>query len=83
MEGLGSRKKPNFLGPMDIFALHINLESSEKMKRQQNINEKFFKERTDVVQEYVANWVYEVGIPFKAIDNDSFRTIVEAIGQFG
>ncbi|KAK3230385.1 hypothetical protein Dsin_002266 [Dipteronia sinensis] len=83
MKGLWPRKKPNFLSPMDRFALPINPESSEKTKRQQNTNEKLFKVRADPVQEYVSNWVYEAGIPFNAIDNDSFKTMVEAIGQFG
>ncbi|KAK2659712.1 hypothetical protein Ddye_006245 [Dipteronia dyeriana] len=83
MEGLGSRKKPNFLSPIYRFASAINPESSEKMKMQQNINEKHYKERTNVVQEYVANWVYEAGVPFNAINSDSFKTMVEAIGQFG
>ncbi|XP_061993558.1 uncharacterized protein LOC133711452 [Rosa rugosa] len=28
-------------------------------------------------------WVYEAGIPFHAIDSDSFKRFVEAVGQFG
>ncbi|GFS33428.1 HAT transposon superfamily protein [Actinidia rufa] len=31
----------------------------------------------------VKKWVYEAGIPFKAIDSDSFKRFVEAVGQFG
>ena len=27
--------------------------------------------------------MYEAGIPFNAIDHDSFKLFVEAIGQFG
>ncbi|KAL5757895.1 hypothetical protein ACOSP7_020506 [Xanthoceras sorbifolium] len=52
-------------------------------KRKQNISEAMFKERTHQVNQYVARWVYEAGIPFNAIDNDSFKVVVEAVGQFG
>ncbi|TXG66725.1 hypothetical protein EZV62_008000 [Acer yangbiense] len=86
MEGLGLRKKPNFLGPMDRFASVINPDSSMSTGRtlcQQNINEALFKERKHSVHQYVARWVYEAGIPFNAIDNDSFKSLVKAVGQFG
>ncbi|XP_052207042.1 uncharacterized protein LOC127811330 [Diospyros lotus] len=52
-------------------------------QRQQTISEALFKERTQSVREYCARWVYEAGIPFNAIDNDSFKLFVEAVGQFG
>ncbi|XP_062014339.1 uncharacterized protein LOC133730841 [Rosa rugosa] len=31
----------------------------------------------------IDKWVYEADIPFHAIDNDSFKRFVEAVGQFG
>ncbi|KAL5732631.1 hypothetical protein ACOSP7_031986 [Xanthoceras sorbifolium] len=70
-EGLGLRKKPHFLGPMDKFASKINPEASMTMStgtslRQQHITDVLFKERTHSVQRYVAKWVYEAGIPFNA-----------------
>ncbi|TXG48199.1 hypothetical protein EZV62_027493 [Acer yangbiense] len=84
IEGLGPMKGPNFLGPIDKFAKSIGSFSVENRSlRQQSINESLFKERTTIVQEYVAQWVYEVGIPFNAIDNDSFKAMVQAIGIFG
>ena len=84
IEGLGPKKGPNFLGPMDKFAKSIGSCSVEnKSLRQQSINESLFKERTATVQEYVAQWVYEAGIPFNAINNDSFKAMVQAIGIFG
>ncbi|KAL5762989.1 hypothetical protein ACOSP7_019253 [Xanthoceras sorbifolium] len=55
VEGLGSRKKPHFLGPMDKFASKINPEASMTMStgtslRQQHITDVLFKERTHSVQ---------------------------------
>ena len=31
----------------------------------------------------MVRWVYEAGIPFNAINNDSFKSFVEAFGQNG
>ncbi|CAN6566518.1 unnamed protein product [Malus baccata var. baccata] len=86
IEVIGSRKRPRTLGPMDKFASSINLDSSNegsKKTRQQNIHDAIWKERTHQVDQYVARWVYEAGIPFHAIDNDSLKRVMEAVGQFG
>ncbi|XP_052203671.1 uncharacterized protein LOC127808959 [Diospyros lotus] len=86
LQELGSNNPPRTLGPMDKFASSISPEAGSSVKmtqRQQNINEALFKERTQTVREYCARWVYEHGIPFNAIDNDSFKLFVEAVGQFG
>ncbi|TQE07882.1 hypothetical protein C1H46_006531 [Malus baccata] len=86
IEVIGSRKRPRTLGPMDRFASAINPDSSNegsKNTRQQNINDAIWKERAHQVDQYVARWVYEAGIPFHAIDNDSFKRVMEAVGQFG
>ena len=83
---LGSRKTPRNLGPMDRFASTIDPDSSldgSKKMRQQNINDALWKKRTHSVHQYLARWVYESGIPFHAVDNDSFKRFVEAVGQFG
>ncbi|KAB2606075.1 hypothetical protein D8674_005792 [Pyrus ussuriensis x Pyrus communis] len=34
------------------------------------------------VDQCLARWAYEACIPFHAIDNDNFKTFVEAVGQF-
>ncbi|CAN6584346.1 unnamed protein product [Malus baccata var. baccata] len=86
IEVIGSRKRPRTLGPMDRFASSINPDSSNegsKKTRQQNFHDAIWKERTHQVDQYVAQWVYEAGIPFHAIDNDSFKRVMEAVGQFG
>ncbi|XP_073015997.1 uncharacterized protein [Primulina eburnea] len=84
---LGTRRKPLNLGPMDRFASEINLDSSlsgsKKTTQQKNIIDALWKQRTHSVHQYVSRWVYESGIPFHAIDNDSFKRFVEAVGQFG
>ncbi|TXG54271.1 hypothetical protein EZV62_019527 [Acer yangbiense] len=85
IEGLGLRKNPKILGPMDIFASPINPGSSISGKNMQQwtLNDTIIKERTHATQKYLAKWVYQAGIPFNAIDNDSFLQMVEAIGRFG
>ncbi|XP_022865553.1 uncharacterized protein LOC111385399 [Olea europaea var. sylvestris] len=51
--------------------------------KQQNINDAIAKKRLLEVHQYLARWVYEARIPFNAIDNDSFKKFVEALGQYG
>ena len=68
---------------MDKFANSINPEaclSVEMMKKQQNISKTLFKDRIWYVFEYCARWMYEVGIHFNAIDYDSFKLFVKAVG---
>lgn len=82
----GSRKKPHVLGHINKFASSIDvnslMEGSKKMQ-QQNTNDVLWKQRTHIVHQYLAQWVYEACVPFHAIDNDSFEKFVEAVGQFG
>jgi len=59
----GSSSTPHKLGPMDRFTRPIDPKlSSAEAKRQQNINEALWKERTHQVQQYVAKWVYTHGM---------------------
>ncbi|KAF7113036.1 hypothetical protein RHSIM_RhsimUnG0167600 [Rhododendron simsii] len=87
VEHVGSRKRPHVLGPLD--STEINPGSSDtttsgfKKVKQPNINNAIWKKRSYEVSQYLARWVYEAGIPFHAIDNDSFNRFVEAVGQFG
>ncbi|XP_058184290.1 uncharacterized protein LOC131301839 [Rhododendron vialii] len=83
---VGSKKRPYVLGPMDRYT-DINPDSSDtsgfKKMRQPTINDSFWKEKSHKVSQYLARWVYEAGIPFHAIDNDSFKRFVEVVGLFG
>ncbi|CAN6716044.1 unnamed protein product [Malus baccata var. baccata] len=84
IEMVGSRKRPRTLGPMDRFASSINPDSSnEGSKAGIPFHAAIWKERAHQVDQYVARWVYKAGIPFHAIDNDSFKCVMEAVGQFG
>ncbi|XP_050387268.1 uncharacterized protein LOC126803514 [Argentina anserina] len=80
----GAKKRKNIRGPMDRFASSIHPPTDVgKKRKQQVINDAFGKERTQSVHEFLARWVYENGIPFHALDNDSFRRFCEAVGQYG
>lgn len=62
---VGSSGESHKLGPMDKFVRPIDPKASKaESKRQQNINEALWKERTHQVQQYVARWVYTHGINF-------------------
>ncbi|XP_031127519.1 uncharacterized protein LOC116029610 [Ipomoea triloba] len=83
---LGSMKPPRSLGTMDKFASGINPEPSMnlgKTMQQQRIDGALWKERTNRVKEYICRWAYEAALPFHAFERDSFKMMLEAIGQFG
>ncbi|KAF7135096.1 hypothetical protein RHSIM_Rhsim08G0134200 [Rhododendron simsii] len=81
VEIVGTRKRPHALGPMDKYVSDIN--PGKKMMGQQTISGTLLKARSEKVDSFLARWVYEAGIPFHAIDNDSFAQFCEAVGQFG
>ncbi|KAG5549569.1 hypothetical protein RHGRI_014779 [Rhododendron griersonianum] len=81
VELVGTRKRPHTLGPMDKYVSDIN--PGKKMMGQQTISATLLKARTEKVDSFLARWVYEAGIPFHAIDNNSFAQFCEAVGQFG
>ncbi|XP_066347588.1 uncharacterized protein [Miscanthus floridulus] len=72
----GSLSTPHKLGPMDRFTRPIDPKlSSAEAKRQQNINESTLERKNSPSA--------AISIPFNACDNDEFKEMVEAIGQFG
>ncbi|XP_066309372.1 uncharacterized protein [Miscanthus floridulus] len=80
---LGSLE-PHKLGSIDKWTRPIDPKSTQaEVLKQQKINKKLWKQRTHEVQQYVVRWMYTHAIPFKAIDNDEFVQMCEAIGQFG
>lgn len=59
----GSSTGPHKLGPMDRFLRSFDPKASKaEAKRQQNINQPLWKERTHQLQQYVARWVHTHGI---------------------
>ncbi|CAL1387421.1 unnamed protein product [Linum trigynum] len=76
--------EPHKLGPIDKWARAIDPSlSSSAQFQQQKINQALFNERTLQVHQYIAKWVYTHAVAFNAIENDEFKQMVEAIGQFG
>ncbi|XP_031101802.1 uncharacterized protein LOC116005702 [Ipomoea triloba] len=86
VQQFGPLKPPRPIAPMDKFANQINPESSlssGKGTAQQRIIQAFDKERENRVKEYVCRWAYETAIPFHAFEKDSFKLLLEAVGQYG
>ncbi|XP_035830865.1 uncharacterized protein LOC118479311 [Helianthus annuus] len=76
----GELKPPRSFGPMDRFPTS---QGSKGNVKQSNLSNVVKKEQMIRVKEYVCQWAYESAIPFHAFERDSFKTMVEAIGQFG
>ncbi|GMP89072.1 hypothetical protein CsSME_00040794 [Camellia sinensis var. sinensis] len=82
-------KMPKRKGPMDVY-FTSNPESVVKNRRDQakgkqtkiDTNDPYRKEmRARAVQRFV-RWMYDAGIPFNAVNYESFRPMIEAIGQY-
>ncbi|KAH6756320.1 hAT transposon superfamily protein [Perilla frutescens var. hirtella] len=41
------------------------------------------KQRLEVVREYMSRWAYDAGVSFNCLELDSWKLLVEAIGQYG
>ena len=54
-----------------------------KSKQVDDLSNVVRKEKMIRTKEYICRWAYESAIPFHAFERDSFKTMVEAIGQFG
>ncbi|KAJ0680263.1 putative transcription factor/ chromatin remodeling BED-type(Zn) family [Helianthus annuus] len=74
---LGDLKESRSFGPINRFG------TSQGKNKQSNLNNVFKKEQMTRVKQYVCKWAYECAIPFHAFERDSFKQVVEAIGQFG
>nr|KAJ0190735.1 hypothetical protein LSAT_V11C800397090 [Lactuca sativa] len=84
VNSLGSRA-PNVIGPMDNFANIINPEEDVKAGKGKNVdlNNIVQKERILAVDNFISRWAYESVIAFHAFKRDSFKMMLEVIGQFG
>ncbi|XP_008654088.1 uncharacterized protein [Zea mays] len=74
--------QPHKLGPIDKWTRAIDPTKADSFKQQQ-LNKELWKEREHEVHKFIARWAYNHGIPFNACDNDEFKQMCEAIGQFG
>lgn len=80
-------KKGKLKGPMDSFAYKkpetvVELRKQGRL-RQTNVDEKLDKERRAVTIQYISRFLYQAGIPFNVTRLDSFKCMIEAIGQYG
>lgn len=86
-ERSGHIKKPSKMhGPMDFHTsktdLELTMEACKKMI-QQNIHDVLFKNKTLEVPLFLARWMYDVEVPFHAINKNSFHRFYVSVGQFG
>ncbi|GJR54401.1 argonaute 5-like protein [Tanacetum coccineum] len=85
VEKLHPRKRSKQKGPIDMYYTR-NLEKEIKIKekgKQQTINEVCRKELGDKACKEISRWFYDTYISFNAATYDSFKIMIEAIGQFG
>nr|GEU73533.1 hypothetical protein [Tanacetum cinerariifolium] len=80
-----SMKEPNVFGPMDNFTNVVKPEQSlERGKgKKVKLSNAIRKERMWMTKKYIARWAYESAIPFYAFEKDSFKMLLEVVGQFG
>ncbi|GJU62680.1 hypothetical protein Tco_1244515 [Tanacetum coccineum] len=78
----GDLKSPTRFGPLDRFATVEDCSGMGK-KKQSNLSNLILKEKMIKVKEYICRWAYECGVPFHAFERDSFKTLLEVVGQFG
>ncbi|XP_028117521.1 uncharacterized protein LOC114315151 [Camellia sinensis] len=81
-------KRPRKIGPMDCFFTPDPDVVAQKQKgkgKQSKIdeNDPYKKELMEWAYVRIAIWMYDIGIPFNAVNYDSFGPMIQAIGQFG
>ncbi|XP_002444191.2 uncharacterized protein LOC8070998 [Sorghum bicolor] len=79
-----SASEPHKLGPIDKWTRAIDPKATQaESLKQQQLNKELWKQRTNEVHKYIARWAYTHGISFDACDNDEFKQMCGATGQFG
>nr|KAJ0206925.1 hypothetical protein LSAT_V11C500243910 [Lactuca sativa] len=79
-------KKPRTKGQIDMYYTpnpQDAMKGKKKDGKQQTINEVCRKDLRDKVCRHIGRWFFDAGIPFNAATYDSFKIMIEAIGQFG
>ena len=81
--------RPREKGPIDSYFTPDPEEVVQSKKgKQKSIvdalrNDAHKKELRDRTCRHIAAWMYDAGIPFNAVKYDSFKVMIEAIGQYG
>ena len=81
-----SKKQKGVKGPIDMFFTpppEKVVKNRKDGKNQTTINEICKKELRDKACKELANWFYDAGLPFNAVNHDSFRIAMEAVAQHG
>ncbi|GJT27143.1 3-hydroxyisobutyryl-CoA hydrolase 1-like protein [Tanacetum coccineum] len=82
-----SKKQKGVKGPMDMFFTpppeQVVKNHKDGKLKQSTINEICKKELRDKACKELANWFYDAGLPFNAVNHDSFRIAMEAVAQHG
>nr|XP_043624823.1 uncharacterized protein LOC122596332 isoform X2 [Erigeron canadensis] len=78
----------NVIGPMDNFVNKVNPEEKEEAKKEEKsedveLSGDIQKDGISMVKKYICRWAYECGIPFDAFETDSFKKLLEVVGEFG
>nr|KAJ0214084.1 hypothetical protein LSAT_V11C400215160 [Lactuca sativa] len=78
-------KAPNVIGPMDTYANKINPEEALKKGKGKKVdlNDIVRKDRILACHKFISRWAYKTSISFHALEDDSFKMMLEVIGQFG
>ncbi|RWR76250.1 hypothetical protein CKAN_00468400 [Cinnamomum micranthum f. kanehirae] len=81
-------KKPKQKGPIDVFFTpnpDVVVQNRKAQGKQTRIdaNDPYRKELRKRACIRFARWTYDTGIPFNAVNCDSFGPMIEAIGQYG
>nr|KAJ0205881.1 hypothetical protein LSAT_V11C500298160 [Lactuca sativa] len=84
-DSFGSKKAKRSFGLMDRFPNTINPQDVSNMgkSKQENMSNVIRKEHMIRVKEYICRRAYECVIPFHVFEKDSFKIMLEAVGQFG
>ncbi|XP_021656850.2 uncharacterized protein LOC110647363 [Hevea brasiliensis] len=81
------RKRTRTKGPIDLyFAQNAEIVMQDKKNtkmKQTTTNEARKKKLREKACRAIAQWMYDAGIPFSAVNYPSFQVMVESIGQFG
>ena len=76
-------KAPNIIGPMDGYAKKINPKIMKGKGKKVHLNVVVRKERILACHKFISRWAYKTAIPFHALEDGSFKMMLEVVGQFG
>nr|GEZ88930.1 hypothetical protein [Tanacetum cinerariifolium] len=82
-----NHKQKGIKGPTDMFFTpppeQVVKNHKDGKLKQSTINDICKKELRDKACKELANWFYDVGLPFNAVNHDSFRIALEAVSEHG